>query len=86
MSGHARTIVFNNLSLHELVPETDPITTCATMDILEMDQVNNNSIHGYHLLRVYYMTQCAKYFEYSISFNLKNNLMMQVLLLYPRDT
>lgn len=49
------------------------------MDSLEIDQANNNSnTRGYHLLRVYYVTQWANYLEYIILFNSHNNLMMKV--------
>lgn len=64
--------------LHDLTSEIDPITT-ATVDILEIDQVNNDNTYGYHLLRVYYVTQWANCLEYIIiSFHSHNNLMKQV--------
>lgn len=78
-SGYTKKIVFNNQSLCDLAPEIDSIIAI-TVDSLEIDQVNNNSTtHGYHLLRVYYVTQWANYLEYIIiSFNSHNNLMKQV--------
>lgn len=77
-SGYTKKIVFNNQSLCDLAPEIDPIIA-TTVDSLEIDQVKNNSnTHGYHLLRVYYVTQWTNYLECIISFNSHNNLMKQV--------
>lgn len=56
-SGYTKKIVFNSQSLFDLAPEIDPIIAI-TVESLEIDQVNSNSnTRGYHLLRVYYMTQ-----------------------------